>query len=170
MRIRQERPEDFEEIYRLVETAFRTAKMSDGDEQNFVNELRTREGYIPELALVAEYGGRLVGHVMLTRKVIAGDGGTHQNALMLAPLAVLLEHRSQGVGARLVEAAMAKAKEMGFGSVFLAGDPAYYSRFGFRESAEYNILNVNGIPDRFALAAELAAGALDGIRGTISLS
>lgn len=170
MIIREEKPEDFDEIYRLVETAFRTAKVADGNEQDFVYTLRKRDSYIPQLALVAESGGKLIGHVMLTRNEISDDDGKIHTTLMLAPLSVLLEHRSQKVGAQLVEAAFQRAREMGFRAVFLAGDPAYYSRFGFRESVRYGIRNVNEIPDMYALAVELVPDALKGINGTISLS
>lgn len=54
MRIRQEREEEFPAIYDLVKVAFQTAKVSSGDEQNFVLRLRAGGNYIPELALVAE--------------------------------------------------------------------------------------------------------------------
>lgn len=169
MIIREERPEDFGEIYRLVETAFKTAKVADGNEQDFVDTLRSRDSYIPRLALVAELDGRLVGHIMLTRTVIAGADGRNHEALMLAPLSVLREYRLRGIGALLVESAFEKASKMGFRSVFLAGDPAYYSRFGFRASTGFGIGNASGIPEQFALAAELIPGALDGIRGTVSI-
>ena len=46
MTIRQATPEDFDAIYSLVKTAFQTAKVSDGDEQDFVLKLR-KGRYIP---------------------------------------------------------------------------------------------------------------------------
>ena len=60
MTIRQATPEDFDAIYSLVKTAFQTAKVSDGDEQDFVLKLR-KGRYIPELELVAEEDGVLIG-------------------------------------------------------------------------------------------------------------
>ena len=63
MTIRQAKPEDFDAIYSLVKTAFQTAKVSDGDEQDFVLKLR-KGHYIPELELVAEEDGVLIGHIM----------------------------------------------------------------------------------------------------------
>ena len=39
MQIRKERPEEFEQIYQLVQEAFTTAQVSDGTEQDFVEEL-----------------------------------------------------------------------------------------------------------------------------------
>lgn len=40
MIIRPETPKDYQAIYDLVLKAFKTAKVSNGDEQNFVNRLR----------------------------------------------------------------------------------------------------------------------------------
>lgn len=38
--IRQEKPSEFKAIYELVKIAFQTAKVSSGDEQDFVDRLR----------------------------------------------------------------------------------------------------------------------------------
>ena len=70
MLLRQEREAEFPAIYDLVKTAFETARVSNGDEQNFVARLRAGGNYIPELALVAEEEGKLIGHIMLTRTFI----------------------------------------------------------------------------------------------------
>ena len=63
--VRQEREAEFPAIYELIRTAFATAEVSDGDEQDFANRLRIHGNYIPELALVAECQGKLIGHIML---------------------------------------------------------------------------------------------------------
>ena len=49
MPIRQATPKDFDAIYSLVKTAFQTAKVSDGGEQDFVLKLR-KGSYIPDLS------------------------------------------------------------------------------------------------------------------------
>lgn len=51
--------------------------------------------------------------------------------------------------------------------VLLAGDPAYYHRFGFQASVDFGIRNVNGFPDQYVLACELVPSALTGISGTV---
>jgi putative acetyltransferase len=66
MIIRQETERDFPILYDFVKTAFRTAKVSNGREQELVNRLRSGRGYIPELALLAEKDGILIGQFMLT--------------------------------------------------------------------------------------------------------
>jgi predicted N-acetyltransferase YhbS len=167
MVLRQEQEADFPGIYELVQTAFQTARVSSGDEQNFVNRLRGGGNYIPELALVAEAGGKLLGHIMLTRTSVETASGP-QPMLLLGPLAVRLERRSQGLGAQLVQEALRRAKALGHGAVILVGDPAYYSRFGFKSANHFGISNTNGIPDDNVLASELVPGALQNLQSAIS--
>lgn len=59
--IRPESPEDFPAIHDLVRRAFEHAEHADGDEQHLVDRLRRSREYIPELSLVAEEDGRIVG-------------------------------------------------------------------------------------------------------------
>lgn len=167
MQLRNETKKDYNEIYNLIKTAFKTAKVSDGDEQDFAIKLRNSKKYIPELALVVEEKGKLIGHIMLTKTQIKYKQKSYQ-ALLLAPLSVLLEWRNKKVGTRLVTKALKKAKELGYTSVILVGDPVYYSRFGFIPSIEFGIKNENNIPDEYVQIYELQKGILKEIKGTIN--
>lgn len=167
MLIRQEKEQDFAAIYDLVKKAFATAKVSNGDEQNFVTRLRASKNYIPELALVAEEAGQIIGHIMLTNTFISVDDDRH-DTLLLAPISVALEHRGKGVGGKLIEEAFRIAKEKGHTSAVLVGDPEYYKHFGFKASAEYEISNTNEIPGQYVLACELVPDALQNTGGSIT--
>lgn len=160
MVIREEKPGEFGAIYDLVKTAFATARVKDGDEQDYVDALRKGDGYIPALALVAEEDGGLAGHIMLTRVKLATDDDRAVKCLLLAPLSVVLECRSRGVGAALTREALRRAAAMGYEAVFLVGDPAYYSRFGFRRAAEFGVEYTGNIPAEVVQALELKPGAL----------
>lgn len=164
MIIRRETQDDFDPIYELVKGAFETAKVSNGKEQDYVNYLRNSGNYIPELALVAEEEGKLIGHIMLTRMDIVGEEGRHES-LLLAPISVELAHRNKGVGSALIRESFKRAREMNFTSVLLVGDPAYYQRFGFRRSIEFGIKYATPIPEEYVLACELIPEALKGIHG-----
>jgi predicted N-acetyltransferase YhbS len=166
--IRQETPQDYSRIYDLVKVAFQTAKVTNGQEQDFVERLRNSRDYIPELALVAEQDGDLSGHIMLTRTYI-----THRDdkveALFLGPISVVLEYRNQGIGSALMNESLRLAKAMGYKSVFLVGDPAYYHRFGFQPTAKFGIKEMEPIPDEYVMVCVLVDNALAGITGTVRL-
>jgi putative acetyltransferase len=168
MIVRSEREDEFDQIFDLVRVAFQTAKVSNGKEQEFVNRLRSGGNYIPQLALVADDDGKLIGHSMLTKTYIHGDGKDYE-ALLLAPISVVLEHRNRGVGTLLINESFRLAKAMGYGAVFLVGDPAYYHRFGFRSTVDFGIRDTHGIPDEYVMVCELVENALAGISGTICL-
>ncbi len=167
MNIRQERPEEFHTIYQLVETAFQTAKVSNGDEQNYVNRLRAGSGYLPELALVVEDGSTLIGHIMLTKIAVDTKMGPVE-VLLLAPVAVDIRRRKRGLGSALIREAFRLAKEKSFKVVVLVGDPAFYARFGFRSAASFGISNTQNIPDQYVMALELTEHALANAAGALT--
>ncbi|WP_053957296.1 GNAT family N-acetyltransferase [Inediibacterium massiliense] len=164
--IRQEKQDDCKQIYDLVKVAFQTAKVSNGKEQDFVNQLRSSDNYIPELALVAEENNVLIGHIMLTKSYIS-NSGYKTETLLLAPISVALEYRNKGVGSKLINKSFELAKDMGYKSIVLVGDTAYYSKFGFKKSVDFGIKYLHEIPEENVLACELVKGALDGVSGTI---
>jgi len=166
MNIRRELSADYSGIYELVKVAFQTAKVSNGKEQDFVIQLRNSDNYIPELALVAEHNDKLIGHIMLTKTFISLNNEKLE-ILLLAPISVVLEYRNKGIGSKLINESFKLAKEMGYKSVILVGNPAYYSRFGFKPSVDFGIKNSNNIPDEYVMAYELVPNALNGISGII---
>jgi predicted N-acetyltransferase YhbS len=87
--------------------------------------------------------------------------------LLLSPLAVVFERRGQGLGAQLVQEALRLAKVQGHMAVILVGDPAYYSRFGFKSASDFGISNTNGIPDANVMVCELVPGSLKDLNGSI---
>ena len=155
---------DYLAIYELVRTAFRTARVSDGAEQEFVYELRARPGYRPELELVAEEDGRLAGHVLLTEQAVGTDK-PGLRGLLVAPLCVRLDRRGRGLGAALLHDGLRRGRNLGYTAAFLVGDPAYYGRMGFQAAGGFGLVNATEVPDRYVLARALVPGALEGVSG-----
>ena len=125
---------------------------------------RLRDRRVPAegLALSAVAHGRLVGTLRLWH---VSAGGVP--ALVLGPLAVDPACRDLGIGAALMNHALAAAKARGHGAVVLLGDAPYYARFGF-SALKTGELSLPGPFERDRLLAlELRAGALDGASGMI---
>ena len=154
--IRRERKADVAPREALLDVSYGPIRFSKTSE-------RLREGRRPGLSFVAASGRRLVGTVRLW-DVSAGPG---RPALLLGPLAVDPARRRRGIGAALMRHALRAAARRGHRAVLLAGDAAYYGRFGF--SAERTGgLWLPGLGDRSRLLGrELVSGALDGVRGAI---
>ena len=112
------------------------------------------------LSLIAEIEDRPVGHVLLSK--ISGP----DRALALAPLAVLPAWREMQIGTELVRHALELARQQGWQSVFVFGQPDYYCRFGFRSrTADGAETKIQG--PRF-LALELRPGALSSWTGPLN--
>ena len=90
--------------------------------------------------------------------------------LVLSQSAVLPKYWLQGIMKMLVECALKKAEELGYGAVFLGGNPKLYARFGFEPSSKYGIYHENRKKwgDEGFMVCILKEGALDGITGTTS--
>jgi putative acetyltransferase len=131
--IRPESPDDHGAIRRLVAAAFESDV-----EAELVDRIRASPEYVPEMALVAEVAGEIVGHVMVSHAVIRNDDGDRRIS-MLSPLAVQPEHQRSGIGRSLVRASLSVAEARGEPLVILEGSPAYYGRLGFEHSVRYGI-------------------------------
>src|SRR6478736_3237313 len=155
--IRAERASDVAAREALLDACF-------GDNRHMRTCQRLRDGRAPAegLALSAVRQGRVIGSVWLWH-VSAGG----QPALMLGPLAVEASSRQLGVGAALMDHALAAAKARGHRAIILLGDAPYYARFGF-SAAKTGELSLPGPfeHDRL-LGLELCEGALGGARGMI---
>ena len=128
---------------------------------------RLREARAPAqgLAFSAVRRGRLIGTIRLWH---VSAGGTR--ALVLGPLAVDPSCRKLGVGAALVEHALAAAKARGHGAVILLGDAPYYARFGFSDLKTREWSLPGPFERERLLGIELREGALDGAWGMIAPS
>ena len=86
---------------------------------------------MPELSLVAEEDGRIVGHVLVARGHLDPPAAEPLEVLTLGPIGVVRERQRQGIGAALMERAIEAADARGAWAIVLVGHPTYYPRFGF---------------------------------------
>lgn len=156
MIIRQEQPADYPWTYEVVKTAFASAEHSDGEEHNLVDRLRESKAFIPQLSLVAEDDGNIVGHILFT-KIDIGDSVQ----LALAPLSVLPEYQRQGIGTALILQGHKIAKELGYEYSVVLGSERYYPKFGYLPAQHYSIKPCFNVASENFMACKLKENALD---------
>lgn len=161
--IREETNKDFNEVHDIVKSAFKNAEHTDHNEHNLVNKLRNSDAFIKGLSLVAESDGKIIGHTMITKIKI----GKH-TSLALAPLAVLPKYHGMGVGRKLILEGHKIAKDLGYSSVIILGDPNYYSCFGYVAASKWGIKAPFEVPDENFMAIELIGNGLKNVSGIVS--
>ncbi|MEV6323183.1 N-acetyltransferase [Nocardia sp. NPDC051787] len=150
MLIRRERADDAAAIAAVHRSAFapRYATATDPDgtdtpgdhgsadppEVGLVARLRSDEGWIPTLSLVAIEHDSVVGHLCLTRATVGPFP-----VLALGPIGVLADHQGAGVGSALMHAALGAADALDEPLVGLLGSLEFYPRFGFVPAARLGI-------------------------------
>jgi len=158
MTIRPETAADYAAIHEVNRLAF-----GQDAEANLVDVLR--DGGFLRLALVAEVGGQIVGHILFSRLPIITETGVVE-ALALAPMAVLPTHQRRGIGTLLVNEGLRACREAGHKIVVVLGHPGFYPRFGFSAKLAERLTSPFGGGDAW-MAVELVPGALTGVVGRV---
>ena len=130
-------------------------------EAHLLSSLRESSAYNRELSLVAELGGRIVGHVLLTRVPLRKDG-EEKNVLALGPMSVVPSQSHRGIGSRLIQAGVSLAREKGYGSIVVLGHPEYYKRFGFESGKSLGVSCNLPAPEDALTVMEIVHGNLAG--------
>lgn len=164
IKIRQENEYDYERTYQVVKSAFEQAEYTNGDEQNLVNRLRNSHAFVPQLSLVAEYHGEIVGHILFTEAEI---NGTTQ--LVVAPLSVVPTQQNQGIGGTLMAEGHRIAKELGYEFSILVGHAQYYPRFGYVPASQFGIKTTFEVKDENFMALNLQ-GKDTKLNGTVGFA
>lgn len=152
--IRPEMPSDEGAIEHVTRRAFLSHPYSHQTEQFIIRALRADDAL--SVSLVAEEDGRVVGHVALSPVTIS-DGAAGWYGL--GPISVEPEWQGRGIGRALMEKGIAELRTIGARGCVLVGDPAFYNRFGFANTAA---LVLEGVPQEFFLALSLAASLAHG--------
>ncbi|GCB34274.1 N-acetyltransferase [Bacteroides faecalis] len=169
IKIRQEQENDYKAVYELIELAFRNMEESDHSEHFLVERLRKSEAFIPELSLVAEKDGEIIGHILMTKvEIVSAVKAT--TTLALAPVAVLPKYQGQGVGGTLICEVHKRATELGYGSAVLLGHKDYYPKFGYKKAIDFGIEFPFEVPYEYCMVIELLPNALKNVQGVVKYS
>ena len=167
--IRLERESDFRNVENLTREAFWNIYRPGCTEHYVLHCYRNNPDFIPELDFVMETDGVLMGHVMFSKAQILADDGRIIPILTFGPISIAPDYKRKGYGLALLKYALGKAKEMGFGAIFMEGNIDFYKHAGFVLASSLNI-HYHAEPREsqvpYFLGQELQDGYLAGIEGT----
>jgi putative acetyltransferase len=147
VKLRPEQPGDEAAIRELQRAAFAPSTL----EAEIVDRLRADGDLV--LSLVAAEDDAIVGHVALSEARVE-----QHEALGLGPIGVDPTRQREGIGAALMEAAIAQARKTDYTLIALLGHPAYYPRFGFEPAeATFGITSKYDAPPQAWMALALPA-------------
>lgn len=129
--LRQEIAEDYNEVERLVYSAYENSKLYNYQkitEHTELAELRKLDNFCPELSLVVQEGWEIVGSIVCT---------VNQGAVEIKQMVVLPVLQNTGVGLQLVLETRDVARTMGFSKIIVKSDLNNFKQYGFTKKDDY---------------------------------
>ncbi|MFE5322205.1 GNAT family N-acetyltransferase [Paenibacillus sp. NPDC056579] len=127
--IRSEQPGDYHAIAAVNAIAFSYGYGM--GEVSLVSALRNRMTFDPELSIIAEHNGNIIGHALFTPQKVLVKGET-LDAVILGPIAVRPKFQKLGIGSMLIEEGHKRSTHKGYHFSLLLGHSTYYPRFGYK--------------------------------------
>jgi putative acetyltransferase len=153
--IRTEQERDFASIHKVIQSAFEIVSYSNQKEHLLVDAMR--EAGALEVSLVADLGGKIVGHIAFSEVTIIGKNCAWFG---LAPVSVHPEYQNKGIGSKLILECLDRIKKSGAKGCVLLGEPEYYHQFGLKQLEQ---LKLQGVPPEYFLIKSFTANVPTGM-------
>ena len=165
---RREEEGDWRAAEHLVREAFWNVYRPGCMEHFVLHRLRSDPDFVPELDIVMEKDGRLIGQNVFMRAHIAADDGRNIPIMTMGPICIAPEYKRQGYGKMLLDWSLERAAALGCGALCFEGNIQFYGKSGFAYASTFGI-RYHGLPEgadaSFFLCKELRPGYLRGITG-----
>ena len=166
--IRNETIADHRAVENLVRESFWNVYRPGCQEHYVLHCLRDDPAFVPELDLVMEKDGELIGQNMFMRARIQADDGRDIPIMTMGPICIAPKYKRQGYGKRLLDCSLERAAEASCGALCFEGNIQFYGKSGFTFASDFGI-RYHGLPEgadaSFFLCRELIPGWLDGVTG-----
>ena len=166
--IRREETKDYKIVENLTREAFWNVYRPGCLEHYVLHVLRNNENFVPELDLVMEKDGIIIGHIMYMRAVIQTSEDREIPIMTFGPISIAPQCKRQGYGKTLLDYSMDRAKELGAGALCMEGNIDFYGKSGFVVASSKGIHYYAEAEDAvvpYFLLKELKKGYLDGVEG-----
>jgi len=166
--IRLETPADYGASESLAREAFWNVYRPGCLEHYVLHCLRSDPAFLPELDMLLEKDGRLIGQIIFMKACIEADDGRRIPVLTGGPLSIAPEYQRQGYGQWFFSQSLEKAIALGYGAMCFEGNLDFYRHCGF-DLASKRRIHYHAEPRDaevpYFLLREFIPGYLDGIEG-----
>ena len=162
MVIRNEKPEDYRVVEEMIKKTFWNLSVPGCNEHFFAHQVRKSADYIPELDFVMEENGQIIGHILYVKAKLIAMDGTEKNILSFGPFTIHPDYQRKGYGRKLLNHSLEVAKEMGYDTVAIYGNPENYACYGFKNCKRYNVCIDDNVYPVALMVKELKTNALFG--------
>ena len=166
--MRNETIDDHRAVEHLVRESFWNVYRPGCQEHYVLHCLRDDPAFVPELDLVMEKDGALIGQNMFMRAHIRADDGRDIPIMTMGPICIAPEYKRQGYGKILLDYSVERAAALGCGALCFEGNTLFYGKSGFTCASDFGI-RYHDLPEdadaSFFLCKELIPGYLDGVTG-----
>lgn len=166
--IRLEKESEQRTVESLVRESFWNVYRPGAYEHYVLHILRAHPDFVPELNLVMEKDGQVMGQSVCVRSHINADDGRKIPTLMLGPICIANAYKRQGYGKKLLDYVLERAGALGYGAMLFEGNIDFYGKSGCVQASRYGV-RYHGLPAgedaSFFLCRELREGYLRGITG-----
>lgn len=162
IRIRNEEKSDYETVEKITRQAFWNLYVPGCNEHYLVHVMRSHEDFVPELDLVIEVDGQIIGNIMYTKAKLVDESGNEKEILTFGPVCILPEFQRMGYGKMLIEDSFERAVALGYDVIVIFGNPGNYVGRGFKSAKKFNVCLENDIFPSAMMVKELKPNVLDG--------
>ena len=164
--IRPERVSDYQQVEDIIRQAFYNLYTPGCTEHYLAHAIRPHPDFLPELDLVLELDGRVVGNIMYTKSTLVDEAGKEKGILTFGPVCIRPGLQRRGYGRLLMEESFRRASAMGYEAIVIFGDPNNYVGRGFQSCKKFRVSAEGGKYPAAMLVKELIPGALAGHQWT----
>ena len=163
--IRTETKDDWRTVENLIRESFWNVYRPGCMEHYVMHCFRDNPVFVPELDLVLEKDGQIIGQVMYVRTALELDNGGRLPIMAFGPICIAPELKRQGYGKYLLDASLEKAKAMNAGGIVIEGNIDFYGKSGFVVAKTKGIRYADDPEADYLLCRELTEGYFNGVKG-----
>lgn len=168
MELRLENEKDYLEVENLTRDAFWDVYRPGCNEHLVIHNLRQSDSFIKDLDYVFIENNQIVGNIVYSKMFVGLEKKMSNEVISFGPISVHPDFQRKGIGKKMIEYTLNKAKNLGYKAVLITGNNNYYNPLGFESASRYNIY----LPDMseddeavYFMVKELDEGYLKNISG-----